>query len=258
MKVIDLNCDLGESFGAWKMGFDEEVMKYITSANVACGWHGGDPIVMSKTVQLAMENKVSVGAHPGYPDLLGFGRRSLDCTFDELKNYVIYQVGALDGFCQVHGVKMTHVKPHGKMYLDAFEKVDQARAIAEAIISYNPDLFYVAFAGVKGELMTKVAKEMRLKVVYEAFPDRAYTPEGDLVSRSQTGAVIKDPQEVAKRALLMAKEHKVIAIDGTSIEIEAQTLCVHGDTPTAVDLVKTIREVLKKNGIDVIPMAAFI
>lgn len=153
---------------------------------------------------------------------------------------------------------MTHVKPHGKMYLDAFEKVDQARAIAEAIISYNPDLFYVAFAGVKGELMTKVAKEMRLKVVYEAFPDRAYTPEGDLVSRSQTGAVIKDPQEVAKRALLMAKEHKVIAIDGTSIEIEAQTLCVHGDTPTAVDLVKTIREVLKKNGIDVIPMASFI
>ena len=254
MKVIDLNCDLGESFGAWKMGFDEEVMKYITSANVACGWHGGDPIVMDKTVLLAKQNNVSIG----YPYLLGFGRRSIDCTYDELKNYIVYQVGALDGFCKVHGVKMTHVKPHGKMYLDAFEKVDQARAIAEAIISYNPDLFYVAFAGVKGELMTKVAKEMRLKVVYEAFPDRAYTPEGDLVSRSQTGAVIKDPQEVAKRALLMAKEHKVTAIDGTSIEIEAQTLCVHGDTPTAVDLVKTIREVLKKNGIDVIPMAAFI
>src|SRR4030043_277128 len=204
MKAMDLNCDLGESFGAWKMGFDEEVMKYITSANVACGWHGGDPIVMDKTVLLAKQNNVSIGAHPGYPDLLGFGRRSIDCTYDELKNYIVYQVGALDGFCKVHGVKMTHVKPHGKMYLDAFEKVDQARAIAEAIISYNPDLFYVAFAGVKGELMTK--------------------------------------------------ENKVTAIDGTSIEIEAQTLCVHGDTPTAVDLVKTIREVLKKNGIDVIPM----
>jgi UPF0271 protein len=258
MKGIDLNCDLGESLGACKMGFDEEVMKYITSANVACGWHGGDPMVMSQTIQLAKGNKVSVGAHPGYPDLMGFGRRSIDCTYDELKSYIIYQVGALEGFCKIHGVKMTHVKPHGKMYLDAFEKIHQAQAIAEAIVSYNPNLFYVAFAGVKGELMTKVAKEMRLKVVYEAFPDRAYTPEGDLVGRSQTGAVIKDPQEVAERALLMAKEHKVIAIDGKSIEIDAQTLCVHGDTPTAVDLVKTIREVLKKNRIDVSPMASLI
>lgn len=258
MDVIDLNCDLGESFGVWKMGFDEEVMKYITSANVACGWHGGDPIVMNKTVQLAKENKVSVGAHPGYPDLIGFGRRSIDCSYDELKNYIIYQVSALEGFCKMHGVKMTHVKPHGKMYLDAFEKIHQARAIADAIVSYNPNLFYVAFAGVKGKLMTKVAKEMQLKVVYEAFPDRAYTPEGDLVSRSQAGAVIKSPQEVAERALLMAKEHKVIAIDGTPVEIDAQTLCVHGDTPTAVDLVKTIREVMEKNGINVVPMASFI
>jgi 5-oxoprolinase (ATP-hydrolysing) subunit A len=258
MRRIDLNCDLGESFGAWKMGFDEEVMKYITSANVACGWHGGDPMAMDKTILLAKQQNVGVGAHPGYPDLLGFGRRSIDCTYDELKNYVIYQVGALDGFCKIHGVKMTHVKPHGKMYLDAFDKIHQARAIAEAIVRYNPGLFYVAFAGAKGKLMTEVAKEMKLKVVYEAFPDRAYTAEGDLVSRSQPGAVIKNPQEVAERALLMAKEHKVIAIDGTSIEIDAQTLCVHGDTPTAVDLVKTIREVLKKNGIDVIPMASFI
>ena len=258
MKQIDLNCDLGEGFGAWKIGFDEEVMKYITSANIACGWHGGDPLIMNKTVQLAKENKVSVGAHPGYPDLLGFGRRSLDCSFDEIKNYIIYQLGALDGFCKIHGVKMTHVKPHGKMYLDALEKVDQARAIAEAIVNYNPDLIYVAFAGIKGKLLTHVAKEMRLKVVYEAFPDRAYTPEGDLVSRSQPGAVIKDPQEVAQRALLMAKEHKVIAIDGTPIEINAQTLCVHGDTPRVFDLVRAIRDVLMKNGIEVVPMISFI
>ena len=258
MKQMDLNCDLGEGFGAWKMGFDEDLMKYITSANIACGWHGGDPLVMSQTVQLAKENKVSVGAHPGYPDLLGFGRRSLDCTFDELKNYMIYQIGALDAFCKIHEVRMAHVKPHGKMYLDAFEKVDQARAIAEAIIQYNPNLFYVAFAGKKGKLMTDVAREMKLKVVYEAFPDRAYTPEGDLVGRSVPGAVIRDPHEVADRALRMAKEDRVIAIDGTSVNINVQTLCVHGDTPGAVDLVRIIRETLRTNGIEVVPLASFV
>jgi len=258
MKQVDLNCDLGEGFGAWKMGFDEELMKYITSANIACGWHGGDPLVMSKTVQLAKKNNVSVGAHPGYPDLLGFGRRSLDCTFDELKNYLIYQIGALDGFCKIHGVRMTHVKPHGKMYLDAFEKVDQARAIAEAIVHYNPNLFYIAFAGAKGKLMTDVAREMKLKVVYEAFPDRAYTSQGDLVSRSVPGAVIRDPHEAADRALRMAKEGRIIAIDGVSIHIDVHTLCVHGDTPGAVDLVRIIRETLKKNGIEVVPLVSFV
>jgi UPF0271 protein len=257
MERIDLNCDLGEGFGAWKMGFDEELMKHITSANIACGWHGGDPLVMNKTVLFAKENRVSVGAHPGYPDLLGFGRRTLNCTFDELKNYLFYQMGALDGFCRIHGVKMTHVKPHGRMYLDALEKVDQARAIAEAIVEYNPNLFYIAFAGSKGKLMTDVAEEMNLKVVYEAFPDRAYTPQGDLVNRSIPGAVIRDPHEAAERALRMVKEHRIIAIDGTSININVQTLCVHGDTPTAVDLAQIIREKLTKTGIEVVPLVTF-
>jgi UPF0271 protein len=258
MDKIDLNCDLGESFGVWKMGMDEELMKHITSANIACGWHGGDPLVMNKAVLLAKENGVSVGAHPGYPDLLGFGRRALNCTFEELKNYFIYQMGALDAFCKIHGMKMTHVKPHGRMYIDAFEKADQARAIAEAILEYNPDLFYIAFGGARGKLMTEVAKDMNLKVVYEAFPDRAYTPQGDFVSRSVPGAVIKNPQEAAERALRMVKEHRIIAIDGTSINIDVQTLCVHGDTPTAVDLLRNIHQTLMENGVEVVPLSRFI
>lgn len=257
MERVDLNCDLGEGFGAWKMGEDEQLMKHITSANVACGWHGGDPLVMNRMVRIAKENGVSVGAHPGYPDLLGFGRRTLNCTFDELKNYLIYQVGALEAFCKIHGVKMAHVKPHGRMYLDAFDKKDQARAIAEAIVQYNPELFYIAFAGSPGKIMTDAAREMKLKVAYEAFPDRAYTPQGDLVNRSVPGAVIRDPQVAAERALRMVKGHRIIAIDGTPINIDVQTLCIHGDSPGAADLARVIRETLIKNGVEVVPLATF-
>jgi 5-oxoprolinase (ATP-hydrolysing) subunit A len=251
---MDLNCDMGESFGAYKLGLDEEVIKHITSANIACGWHAGDPMVMDKTVKMAVDNSVGVGAHPGYPDLLGFGRRNIDCLPEEIRNYVIYQIGAISGFCAVHGVKLRHVKPHGNLYLMAVEDKTVAQAIAEAIVSVDPELLYVALAGSKGTLMTQIGKEVGLKVVYEAFPDRAYTPEGTLVSRRQPGAVIKEPEEVAKRALKMAKEGKVIAISGEEIALEAQTLCVHGDTPGAVNLVKQIRETLEAEGIEVKPM----
>ncbi len=251
---VDLNCDMGESFGAYKMGLDEEVMKYITSANVACGWHAGDPLVMDRTVQMAKEHGVNVGAHPGYPDLLGFGRRNLDCTPQELKSYVIYQVGALKGFCDVHGVKMSHVKPHGNLYLTAVENEAVARAVAEAIVSVDPDLCYVALAGAKGAMMTSIGQEVGLKVKYEAFADRAYTPEGTLVSRREPGAVIKDPQAVAERILKMAVDGKVTAVDGGEIDLKPDTFCVHGDTPGAVELVKNIREKLKAAGVEVKPM----
>jgi len=251
---IDLNCDMGESFGAYKLGLDEEVIKYITSANIACGWHAGDPMVMDKTVKMAVENGVGIGAHPGYPDLLGFGRRNMDCLPEELLNYMIYQIGALQAFCAAHGTRLRHVKPHGNLYLTAVENETVARAVAEAIVSVDPDLMYVALAGAKGELMTRIGGEVGLKVVYEAFPDRAYTPEGTLVSRRQAGAVIKDPENVAERALKMAKEGKVIASDGTEISLMAQTLCVHGDTPGAVNLVKQIRDLLESEGIEVKPM----
>jgi UPF0271 protein len=236
------------------MGMDEKVIQYITSANIACGWHAGDPLVMDKTVEMAVEHGVGVGAHPGYPDLLGFGRRNMDCTPDEIRSYVAYQIGALQGFCKIHGTRLRHVKPHGALYLTAVVNEVVARAVAEAIVSVDPDLLYVALAGAKGEMMTRIGKDVGLKVVYEAFPDRAYTPEGNLVSRREPGAVIQEPQEVALRALRMATEGVVIAVDNTSIPIEAQTLCVHGDTPSAVDLVRNIHEILEKEGVSVQPM----
>ena len=254
MKRIDLNSDMGESFGAYKLGLDEQVIRYITSANIACGWHAGDPLVMDRTVRMAVELGVGVGAHPGYPDLLGFGRRNMDCTPEEISKYVVFQIGALQAFCAVHGTTLRHVKPHGALYIMAVEHEWVARSVAEAIVSVDSELRYVALAGKKGELMTRIGEEVGLKVVYEAFPDRAYTPEGMLQSRREPGAVIKDPEKVSERALRMALEGTVIATDGTSIPLAAQTLCVHGDTPTAVDLVRSIREALEKEGVALTPM----
>jgi len=249
VKTIDLNCDMGESFGAYTLGMDKSVIKYITSANVACGWHAGDPLVMNRTVKLAVDHGVGVGAHPGYPDLNGFGRRNLDCTPEEIRNYVIYQIGALQAFCQVHGTRLRHVKPHGALYLTAVVNEDVARAVAEAIVAVDSTLKYVALAGAKGAMMTRVGQAVGLNVIYEAFPDRAYTAEGNLVSRRTPGAVIKDPDLVAERALLMAREGSVKAEDGTIIPLEVQTLCVHGDNPSAVELVKRIRKALESEGI---------
>ncbi len=254
MQPIDLNCDMGESFGAYKLGMDIDVIRHISSANIACGWHAGDPLVMDRTVKMAVERGVGVGAHPGYPDRIGFGRRNLDCTAEEIRNYIVYQVGALQGFCRVHGVKLQHVKPHGALYLTAVSDETVARAVAEAIVSVDKSLLYVALAGAKGETMRRIGEEVGLRVVYEAFPDRAYTAEGNLVSRRLPGAVIKDPTTVAERALRMAREGKVIAEDGTEIDLEVQTLCVHGDTPTAVDLVRNIRRTFEVEGIEVRPM----
>ncbi len=254
MKTIDLNCDLGESFGPYKMGMDESGIKFVTSANIACGWHAGDPVVMDRTVKMAADIGVGVGAHPGYPDLLGFGRRNMDCTLEDIQKYVIYQIGALQAFCKVHGVRLKHVKPHGALYTTAYNNESVARAIVQAIVKFDSDLLFVALAGAKGESMRRMGQELGLKVVYEAFPDRAYTPDGSLELRSKPGAVITDPDEVAQRALRMVKEGVVVAVDGTSIPIEAQTLCVHGDTPTALKLVGKIRETLEANDIKLLPM----
>ncbi len=178
MTLIDLNCDMGESFGAYTIGMDEQVMQHITSANIACGFHAGDPMIMEKTVKLAVQNKVGIGAHPGYPDLLGFGRRNMGCTPEETQQYIIYQIGALDAFCKVHKTRLTHVKPHGALYLTAVENESTARAIATGIMNLDPTLRFVALAGKKGETMRRMGEELGLKVVYEAFPDRAYTQDG--------------------------------------------------------------------------------
>jgi UPF0271 protein len=254
MRTIDLNCDMGESFGAYTIGMDAEVMAHISSANIACGWHAGDPIVMDRTIKIALEHNVGIGAHPGYPDLMGFGRRKMALSPEEIKQYLIYQVGALKAFCRVHHTRLGHVKPHGALYLDAVEDAATARAIAEGIMALDPQLKFVALAGKKGETMRRVGEELGLKVVYEAFPDRAYTPEGTLQPRSIPGAVISDPDTVARRALDMAGGF-VVATDGTRIALEAQTLCVHGDNKTAVDLVRKIRQTLESEGFCVQPMA---
>jgi UPF0271 protein len=248
---MDINCDMGESFGAYELGMDKEIMKFISSANVACGWHAGDPMVMERTVLLAKENNVSVGAHPGYPDLMGFGRRFMDCTPNEIKNYVIYQIGALWAFCKANGIQLSHVKPHGALYLRSVEDEFLARAVAEAVASVDKDLIFVALAGEKGKKVRKIAEELGLKVACEAFPDRAYTREGNLAPRKMPGAVIHDPSLVAERALMMAQEKKVVAIDGSVIEIEVHTLCVHGDNPKALEEVKEIRNTLEQHGVQI-------
>ena len=255
---IDINCDMGESFGAYTLGLDEEVIKYITSANIACGYHAGDPLVMEQTIALAKEHGVSVGAHPGFPDLMGFGRRNIDATLSEIKGYMVYQIGALQAFAKAQGLKVEHVKPHGALYLMAVEDEKISEAVVESITSVDKDLIFVALAGSKGEKMTKIGEKVGLRVAYEAFPDRAYTPDGTLVSRRQPGAVIKDPDVVAQRALMMAQEGKVVAIDGKDIPFRPETLCVHGDTPGAVNLVRKIRQTLTEAGVEVIPLSEFV
>jgi UPF0271 protein len=254
MKRIDINCDMGEGFGAYTLGMDSEAIRYISSANIACGFHAGDPGVMNRTVKMAQENGVGVGAHPGYPDLAGFGRRNMDCTPGEVRDDVIYQIAALRGFCSLHGVKLQHVKPHGSLYNMCVGNESLSRAVAEAIAAVDRSLLWVTLGGDQAGLARKIADAAGIRVVFEAFPDRAYTPDGKLAPRKLSGAVITDPQRAAEQALRMAKEGRVIATDGTVIEMEVQTLCVHGDNPSAVDHVKTIRQALEAEGLRITPL----
>lgn len=254
---VDLNSDMGESFGRYKLGYDEEVLEYVSSANIACGAHAGDPLVMEETVKFALENGVAVGAHPGYPDLQGFGRRSLAMSPNEIEAFVLYQLGALSAFVQSHGGKLRHVKPHGALYIDAYKAASAGdesicRAIGNAVKRFDPSLILVGLAGSK---MVDIWRRMGLKVAEEVFADRAYNPDGTLVSRSKPGAVIKDPDEVVRRVIKMVKDKEIVAIDGTVIkDFSFDTICVHGDTPTAVELVRRIREAFDREGIEVKPM----
>ena len=246
MMTIDLNCDMGESFGVYKLGYDEEAMPYVTSINVACGFHASDPINMLKTVRLAKKYDVAVGAHPSFPDLVGFGRRVMAASIEEIKADVMYQIGALWAFCKAEGVKLQHVKPHGALYNVAEKDVTTAAAIAEAIKAVDPDLYMVCLGN---SAMVEAAKKVGVKYVEEAFADRAYTSQGTLVPRKQAGAVIHDVNAVADRVLSMVKNKTVIAIDGTVVPISAQTICVHGDTPGAVEMIKAIRAKLEQENI---------
>ena len=247
-KSIDINGDLGESFGAYQLGLDSELMKYVSSANIACGWHAGDSVVMGRTVKKAIEHSVAIGAHPGYPDLVGFGRRNMDCSFEEIRSYITYQVGALNAFCVTHSVKMSHVKPHGALYVRALEDEKVGVAVCEAVATLNGELSLFVLAGGQGDRLASIASSHGLKVYREGFPDRQYTSDGRLAPRSSSNASLSDPEVVAQRALMMAIDGKVISEDGTLIEMEVETLCVHGDNYAALELVKRIRHELEREG----------
>ncbi|MCT4605233.1 MAG: LamB/YcsF family protein [Marinisporobacter sp.] len=255
MYQVDLNSDLGESFGNYKIGLDEEVIKYVTSANIACGWHAGDPLVMEKTIKIAKEQKVGIGAHPGFPDLMGFGRRNISASPDEVKAYVKYQLGALMAFARAKKEKIQHVKPHGAMYNMAAKDKALAKAIAEAIYEVDEKIILMGLANSE---MVKAGKEIGLKVANEVFADRAYNPDGTLVSRKLEGAVIHDPQVAIERVIKMVKFGKVMAINGEEIEIKADSICVHGDNERAVEFVKKIRSCLKNAGVEVTALSNFI
>ena len=245
---IDLNCDLGESFGNYKIGMDEEVIKYISSANIACGFHASDPLVMEQTVALAKANGVKVGAHPGFPDLAGFGRRSMSVSPKELKAMVIYQIGALNAFCKANEIKMNHVKPHGAMYNMAAKDERLALAIAEAVAQVDESLVLI---GLSGSALLKAANMVGIKCASEVFADRAYEDDGSLVSRAKIGAVITNEEEASDRAVQMIKFGTVKSITGKDIPIAADTICIHGDTPHALHLARIMRAKFSREKIEI-------
>ena len=245
---VDLNSDLGESFGSWKMGNDEQILPVVSSANIACGFHAGDPLGILKTLQQAVKLDVTIGAHVSYPDLVGFGRRNMDLSQDELIADVLYQISALDGLAKVAGSKVQYVKPHGALYNTIAKDSVQAEAVIDAIKMYNPALVLVALAGSN---LVAQARQADLKVVSEAFADRAYNRDGSLVSRRLEGAVLHDAEFVAKRVVAMLKNGGVESIDGVFTPIQADTICLHGDTAGALEMSAAIKAELLKNDIQV-------
>lgn len=245
---VDINSDLGESFGNYKIGNDAEVMKYISSANIACGFHAGDPVVIERTIKLALENNVAIGAHPAYPDLQGFGRREMNLSAEEIKSFVFYQVSALKGMTEALGGKLQHVKAHGAMYNQASNNYEMAKAIAQAIHLIDPEII---FMGLANSVMIEAANEIGLQTASEVFADRAYTQQGMLVSRSLAGAVIHDSKYCNERVLQMLKNGTVQDIEGNTIAIKADSICIHGDNPTAIELAKSLNKHLTQNGISI-------
>lgn len=246
---IDFNCDMGESFGVYKMGFDDEVIKHITSANIACGFHAGDPMWMRHTVNLAEQYGVAIGAHPSFPDLNGFGRRNMIVSADEAKNDITYQVGALQAFTSQK--RLQHVKPHGAMYNMAVDDHSLAQAICESILELDEEMILVALAGSQ---WVDIAEDMGLRVAREIFADRALNADGTLVSRSQPNSVIHNTDEVVERSLRMVTEGKATAITGEQIEVQADSLCLHGDTPGAVEMAKALKQELEAAGVEILPI----
>jgi UPF0271 protein len=251
MTTIDLNCDLGESFGPWQMGNDAAMIELATSVNVACGYHAGDADIMRKTVEMAKAHGVSVGAHPGYRDLHGFGRRPVPgLKSSEIENLVAYQIGALQAIATAAGHKVTHVKAHGALSNVACEDDMTARAIANGIKAVDPNLIFVVLANSK---LVQAGEAANLPMVHEVFADRAYGDDGLLVSRSKPGAVLHDAKGIADRVVRMVQDGAVISVSGKVIKMRTDTVCIHGDTPGAVEIARGVRAALKTAGIDVAP-----
>lgn len=248
---IDLNADVGESYGPWVMGDDASLVPLVSSVNVACGAHAGDPVVMQRTIELALRHGAAIGAHPGYADRDGFGRRDLALSADELFASLLYQLGALDAFCRAAGARMRHVKPHGALYNRAVHDADLAATVARTVHAYEPRLVLVGLAGSR---LIEAGRDAGLKVAAEAFADRAYEPDGSLRSRRLAGAVLGNPEMAAEQAVSIATLNRAIAHDGTTIEISADTLCVHGDTPGAADYARHVRTALEQAGVAVGPL----
>ena len=251
---IDLNCDMGESFGAYHTGADSEVLPFVSSVNLACGFHGGDPSVMDRSVAMAVRAKVAIGAHPSHYDLRGFGRRAIKADPLEIEADVVYQVGALLAFVRSHGALLRHVKPHGALYNQAAEDLELARAIARGIARVSKELRYVGLATSKA--MRRAAEEEGLVFAAEAFADRSYNPDGSLQSRKIDGALILDPHKAAAQALMIARERKVVAVDGKPIPLEADTLCLHGDNPSAEENAWAVHKALDESGVEVRPLGS--
>ncbi len=248
MAAIDLNSDLGESYGAWRMGDDEAMLAIVSSANIACGFHAGDPAGIYRTVKAAAEKGVVVGAHVSYPDRVGFGRRDLDATSEELIADVIYQIGALKGVAAAAGTTVRYVKPHGALYNRIANDAKQGQAVIDGIKAIDPLLVLMGLANAP---ILDLARKSGLAVVAEAFADRAYTPQGQLVSRREAGAVLHDATKIADRMVQLAREGTLEAIDGSVIKIEAQSICVHGDSPGAVAIAQEIRRRFEADSIDI-------
>jgi len=252
MKTIDLNCDMGESFGAYTIGADEAVMASISSANVACGFHGGDPAVMRRTVRLARDHGVAVGAHPGFPDLVGFGRREMRISPQEVEDLVLYQIGALAAVAKSEGLRLAHVKPHGALYNMAAQDRPLAQAIAQAVKDFDPRL--VLF-GLSGSELVRAGEQAGLKTASEVFADRTYQPDGSLTPRTQADAIIHDGEASIVQVKRMIEEGKVKSLGGPDVAVRADTLCIHGDEPNAVDFAKRIRRALDAEGVRVAAIA---
>ena len=253
MPRVDLNSDLGESYGRYTIGCDERIIPLISSANVACGFHASDPVVMMETIKHMKEAGGAIGAHPGFPDLMGFGRRNMILSYEEAKDYTLYQISAIAGMCKSQGMKLQHVKPHGAMYNMAGKDYKLAKAICEAIKEFDDEIIVM---GLSGSKMIDAAIDANLRVAQEVFADRGYEEDGSLVNRSKDGAFIHDENEAIERVIRMIKDKKVAAVTGNDIDIQADSICVHGDGEKALLFVENIRKALIAEKIDILPLYA--